>query len=50
MLVRFWGTRGSLPVALKADAVERKLAAALVQAGGQSFESEGAARAWLAES
>ncbi len=49
MLVRFWGTRGSLPVALKADAVERKVAAALMNARGRSFGDEAEARAWLSE-
>jgi len=49
MLVRFWGTRGSLPVALKADRLEAKLTKALVGASGRSFADEGAARAWLAD-
>lgn len=48
MLVRFWGTRGSLPVALKADAVERKIARALVAAEGRRFDGEGKARVFLA--
>lgn len=48
MLVRFWGTRGSLPVALKAEAVEQKLARALVAASGRSFTDESAARVFLA--
>lgn len=37
MLVRFWGTRGSLPVALTADAVRRKIANALLAADGRKF-------------
>ena len=37
MLVRFWGTRGSLPVALTADSVRRKIANALVAADGRRF-------------
>src|SRR4029453_2906559 len=37
MLVRFWGTRGSLPVAPTADTVRRKIANALVAAGGLQF-------------
>lgn len=49
MLVRFWGTRGSLPVALKAGAVERKIARALVAAQGRSFAGEDEARAFLAQ-
>lgn len=49
MLVRFWGTRGSLPVALKAETVERKVAAALVAAGGRNFHDEAEATAWLSD-
>jgi phosphoribosyl 1,2-cyclic phosphodiesterase len=37
MLVRFWGTRGSLPVAAKADAIRAKIARALVAANGRSI-------------
>ncbi len=37
MRVRFWGTRGSIPVALTAADVRDKLAQALVQASGRSF-------------
>lgn len=44
MLVRFWGTRGSLPVAPRARAVEDKLVAALMRASGRSFADEGEAR------
>ena len=47
MLVRFWGTRGSLPVALNADAMRRKLARALVSAEGRRFGSESEALAFL---
>lgn len=39
--VRFWGTRGSLPVALTAPAVKRKLVAALRGASGRTFGSDG---------
>jgi len=38
--VRFWGTRGSLPIALTAPAVRRKLITALRGASGRTFESE----------
>lgn len=38
--VRFWGTRGSLPVALTATMVRKKIAAALRDAAGRSFDSE----------
>ncbi|CAN5222600.1 MBL fold metallo-hydrolase [soil metagenome] len=47
MLVRFWGTRGSLPVAQKAGVVRGKLARALVAAGGRSFADEAAATAFI---
>lgn len=47
MLVRFWGTRGSLPVAARAETVGGKIARALVAAGGRRFTDEAAARAYL---
>lgn len=47
MLVRFWGTRGSLPVAQKADIIRGKLARALVAAGGRHFADEVAAGAFI---
>lgn len=47
MRARFWGTRGSLPVAAKADAVATKVARALVQAGGRRFADEAEALAWV---
>ena len=37
MLVRFWGTRGSLPVAAKASAIRAKIARSLVAANGHSI-------------
>jgi phosphoribosyl 1,2-cyclic phosphodiesterase len=37
MLVRFWGTRGSLPVALTSSAIKDKLVAALLRASGRTF-------------
>ena len=40
MLVRFWGTRGSLAVAQTAGAIRGKIARALVAAGGRSFADE----------
>jgi len=39
-LVRFWGTRGSLPVALTAQDVRAKVTAALRGASGRAFASE----------
>jgi phosphoribosyl 1,2-cyclic phosphodiesterase len=38
--IRFWGTRGSLPVALTSDGVRRKLIAALRGASGRTFGSD----------
>src|SRR5436190_18830659 len=43
MRVRFWGTRGSMPVALTTADVRDRLAQALVAADGRRFESFGAA-------
>jgi len=37
--VRFWGTRGSIPVALTTSDIRDKLAMALVQASGRTFKS-----------
>ena len=39
MRVRFWGTRGSIPVALTTADVRDKLAQALLQASGRTFKS-----------
>src|SRR4051812_42887129 len=47
MLVRFWGTRGSLPVAPTADVIQKKIAAALVAAEGRSFADEAAAETFV---
>ena len=47
MRVRFWGTRGSLPVAAKAGTVRHKVARALVAANGRSFADEAAALAFV---
>ena len=38
MLVRFWGTRGSLPTPIRADVVRRKVIAALMAASGRTFD------------
>ncbi|HKW81088.1 MAG TPA: MBL fold metallo-hydrolase [Casimicrobiaceae bacterium] len=45
--VRFWGTRGSLPVALTASAVRRKVAAALRGASGRTFDSDAEIDAYI---
>src|SRR5690242_13958936 len=47
MVVRFWGTRGSLPVAPRARAIEDKVVTALMRASGRSFASEDDARTFV---
>ena len=42
MLVRFWGTRGSLPAPVDAAAVRAKVKNALVRARGRSLDGDGA--------
>jgi phosphoribosyl 1,2-cyclic phosphodiesterase len=49
MRVRFWGTRGSIPVALTPADIRDKLAQALVAAGGRRFDSYGDAYAFARE-
>ena len=39
MRIRFWGTRGSIPVALTSVDIRDKLAQALLQASGRRFDS-----------
>jgi phosphoribosyl 1,2-cyclic phosphodiesterase len=48
MRVRFWGTRGSIPVALTSADIRDKLAQALVAASGRTFASYGEAHAFAA--
>ncbi|MFI4981797.1 MAG: MBL fold metallo-hydrolase [Nevskiales bacterium] len=48
MRVRFWGTRGSLPVALTAAEVKRKVAQALLLADGRNFRDQAEAEAYAA--
>ena len=50
MRVRFWGTRGSIPVALTAADIRDKLAQALLAASGRAFASYGDAYAFACES
>jgi len=45
--VKFWGTRGSLPVALDSASLKERLARALVAASGHDVSTLGKARAWL---
>jgi phosphoribosyl 1,2-cyclic phosphodiesterase len=47
MIVRFWGTRGSIPVATTSAAIQRKLVAALLQAAGHTLKTEEDARAFV---
>ena len=47
MRVHFWGTRGSLPVAARADQIRAKLTAVLVAASGQRFDAAGEAGRFL---
>lgn len=47
MLVRFWGTRGSLAVAQTASSIKGKIARALVAAGGRAFADEGEASSFV---
>jgi phosphoribosyl 1,2-cyclic phosphodiesterase len=48
MRVRFWGTRGSIPVALTAADIRDKLAQALVRASGRTFAGYEEAHAFAA--
>jgi phosphoribosyl 1,2-cyclic phosphodiesterase len=45
--LRFWGTRGSLPVALTAAEVRQKVIAAVRGASGRTFDSAGALDAYV---
>jgi phosphoribosyl 1,2-cyclic phosphodiesterase len=47
VLVRFWGTRGSIPVAMTSTEVQRKLVTALVAAAGRGLDTAGKARAFV---
>jgi phosphoribosyl 1,2-cyclic phosphodiesterase len=47
MLVRFWGTRGSLPVALTADAVRRKIVNALLAVDERRFDNRTEAESFV---
>jgi phosphoribosyl 1,2-cyclic phosphodiesterase len=47
MKIVFWGTRGSLPVALSATAVRDKIAIALIRAAGRDLKTPEAARAFV---
>ena len=47
MRVRFWGTRGSLPVSVNGSTIARKVAKALMQAGGRRFADEAEAQQFV---
>ncbi|HSE92213.1 MAG TPA: MBL fold metallo-hydrolase [Methylomirabilota bacterium] len=47
MIVRFWGTRGSIPISLTTAGIRRKLVAALVLAAGRSLDTPDKARAFV---
>ena len=47
MLIRIWGSRGSLPVSLSAAALQEKLVKALVAASGRNLDTEDKARAFI---
>ncbi|MFZ4688879.1 MAG: MBL fold metallo-hydrolase [Polymorphobacter sp.] len=47
MRVRFWGTRGSLPVAATATTIRAKLVNAVLAASGRSFATAAAAAAFV---
>ena len=45
--IRFWGTRGSLPVALTANAVRKKIVTALRGASGRTFATDAEAERYV---
>lgn len=47
MRVRFWGTRGSIPVSLTAPAIRAKILLALAGAQGRSFDQPGSMEAYV---
>jgi len=47
MLIRIWGSRGSLPVSLNSAALQDKLVRALVAAAGKGIDTEAKARDFL---
>jgi phosphoribosyl 1,2-cyclic phosphodiesterase len=50
MLIRIWGSRGSLPVSLNTEALQDKLVSALLAASGRGIDTEDKARAFVAGS
>src|SRR5262245_44172893 len=49
MLIRFWGTRGSIPAPLGTVGLRRKLTRALREAAGRRFDTEEALARYVAE-
>ena len=49
MLIRFWGTRGSIPVALTGAGVRSKIKQALLQANGRHFDDDAAVERFIDE-
>jgi glyoxylase-like metal-dependent hydrolase (beta-lactamase superfamily II) len=49
MLIRFWGTRGSIPVALTGAEVRSKIKQALLQANGRHFDDDTAIERFIDE-
>ena len=49
MLVRFWGTRGSLPVAPTADTIRQKVVRAVMAANGKRFADAAEAESFVSE-
>jgi phosphoribosyl 1,2-cyclic phosphodiesterase len=47
MIVRFWGTRGSLPVAFSHSALKQKLIKALMQAAGRNLDTPEKAQSFI---
>jgi phosphoribosyl 1,2-cyclic phosphodiesterase len=47
MRIRFWGTRGSLPVSLTAADIKQKIVESLLAAGGRAFGTQQEARAFV---
>jgi phosphoribosyl 1,2-cyclic phosphodiesterase len=48
MLIRIWGSRGSLPVSLGTSALQEKIVKALVAAAGKGIDTDAKARAFVA--
>src|SRR4029453_17615774 len=49
MLIRFWGTRGSIPVALTGAGVRSKIKQALLQANGRCFDDNATVERFIDE-